>query len=213
MTKTEMLFLFACIFSTVALVFAESRQLKSGKAIFKCLASTAFVAFALECSALSTRYGQLIVAALVLSWIGDMLLLSQKSKFFLSGIAAFLFAHVVFAISFASRPLDFFGLVIALIAMSIFGWLTLRWLWPYLSGFYKFAVSTYITAIALMCSLAISASIGSNYGLYALGALIFAASDISVARDRFVKRGFINRAWGLPFYYSAQLILAWTVTH
>jgi uncharacterized membrane protein YhhN len=213
MTNTGLLLALACVFSAIALVVAEWRESSSGKALFKGLASTAFIAFALECSALSTFYGQLIVLALALSWIGDMLLLSKESKIFLSGIAAFLIAHVMFAVSFATHPLDSTALIIALIIMVTFGVLTMRWLWPHLPGFYKFAVSLYITAIALMCSLAISASVTSQFWLYALGALIFAASDISVARDRFVKADIINRAWGLPMYYAAQLILAWTVTH
>jgi hypothetical protein len=44
----------------------------------------------------------------------------------------------------------------------------------------------------------------------AVGALAFAASDVSVARDRFVRPEFVNRAWGLPLYYAAQLLLATT---
>jgi hypothetical protein len=42
----------------------------------------------------------------------------------------------------------------------------------------------------------------------AMGALAFTASDVSVARDRFVREDFFNRAWGLPLYYCAQLLLA-----
>ena len=45
----------------------------------------------------------------------------------------------------------------------------------------------------------------------AAGALMFAVSDVSVARDRFVAPGFANAAWGLPLYYAAQLVLASTV--
>ena len=44
----------------------------------------------------------------------------------------------------------------------------------------------------------------------AVGALAFTASDVAVARDRFVKNGFQNRAWGLPLYYGAQLLIAAT---
>ena len=44
----------------------------------------------------------------------------------------------------------------------------------------------------------------------AVGALAFTASDVSVARDRFVKHEFVNRAWGLPLYFGAQLLLAVT---
>jgi hypothetical protein len=31
-----------------------------------------------------------------------------------------------------------------------------------------------------------------------------------VARDRFVRHQFLNRAWGLPLYYAAQVLLALT---
>ena len=39
-------------------------------------------------------------------------------------------------------------------------------------------------------------------------ALAFYASDLAVARDQFVKREFRNRAWGMPLYFYAQMILA-----
>ena len=37
------------------------------------------------------------------------------------------------------------------------------------------------------------------------------ALDLAVARHRFVKASFINRAAGLPTYYAAQMLLALTV--
>jgi len=44
-----------------------------------------------------------------------------------------------------------------------------------------------------------------------LGAAAFYVSDLAVARDHFVVRGFTNKLWGLPLYFGAQLLLAWTV--
>ena len=44
-----------------------------------------------------------------------------------------------------------------------------------------------------------------------VGAVMFTASDIAVVRDRFVAPGFVNRLWGLPLYYAAQLIIAWSI--
>ena len=41
-----------------------------------------------------------------------------------------------------------------------------------------------------------------------VGAVMFYGSDLAVARDRFVAPGFSNRAWGLPLYYAAQLVIA-----
>ena len=41
-----------------------------------------------------------------------------------------------------------------------------------------------------------------------IAAVMFAVSDIFVARDRFVSPSVVNRLWGLPLYYAAQLIFA-----
>ena len=46
--------------------------------------------------------------------------------------------------------------------------------------------------------------------LHVVGALGFFLSDLAVARERFVAKGFTNKLWGLPLYYGAQLLLAWT---
>lgn len=55
---------------------------------------------------------------------------------------------------------------------------------------------------------------GTTCGLRAaVGAALFAASDIFVARDRFAAPGWRNRAAGLPLYYGAQLVLAGTLLH
>jgi len=43
-----------------------------------------------------------------------------------------------------------------------------------------------------------------------VGAFAFYLSDLAVARQRFVAKSFWNKAWGLPLYFGAQLILAWT---
>ena len=65
-----------------------------------------------------------------------------------------------------------------------------------------------------MCALAVGLSTASGAWIYGVGALAFAASDLSVARDRFVASSLVNKAWGLPVYYVAQLLLAWSVaTH
>jgi uncharacterized membrane protein YhhN len=95
--------------------------------------------------------------------------------------------------------------------MSLVGALTLRWLWHRLGTFYKVAVSAYVVAMVAMCSLAMARGAASGSWWIGVGALAFAASDMSVARDRFVSSGFFNKAWGLPVYYSAQLLLAWSI--
>jgi hypothetical protein len=43
------------------------------------------------------------------------------------------------------------------------------------------------------------------------GAVFFYASDIFVAHQRFVMEQFYNRLFGLPLYYTAQFLLAFSV--
>lgn len=200
-----------CLFGAFTCVFAEWRELRVVRILSKMAASTAFVAIAVVNGAGNTSYGRSILAALVLSWIGDALLLSLRSSLLLGGIAAFLLAHVAFGAAFVSLPLDAMWLMIALAILLAVSALLLRWLWPHLESFYKFAVPAYLAAIMMMTSLAVAASAAHGSVLLAVGAVIFAASDVSVARDRFVERSIVNTAWGLPLYFAAQIILAISV--
>ncbi len=200
-----------CLVAVVMLIFAEFRNWYIGRVFCKVIASTAFVLVALGLHATNSRYGQFILIALVFSLIGDVCLLSHRTRFFLLGIASFLFAHIAFALAFGTRTLDIRYLPVGLVIMSCVGSFTLRWLWNYLTKDYKIAVAAYIISIVLMCSFAFALSAATATWVLLVGALAFAASDISVARNRFVARGWINKVWGLPLYYAAQLLFALSV--
>jgi uncharacterized membrane protein YhhN len=200
-----------CLLAACLLVVAESRNLSAVRSLAKLAASTAFVLVALSLGAATSTYGQFILLALVLSWIGDAFLLSDRSAAFLSGLGAFLLAHVAFSVAFATGALSTTAFLVSLVGAAAAGVITLRWLWGRLDAAFKVAVAAYVGTIVAMCTLAIAHSAASQSWLAAVGAVAFAASDISVARDRFVASEFLNRAWGLPVYYSAQLLLAWSV--
>ena len=72
-------------------------------------------------------------------------------------------------------------------------------------------VRAYVSAISLMVAAAAGTYTASPAPALLAGAIGFALSDLSVARDRFVEPGFVNRVWGLPLYYVAQLLLASSV--
>jgi uncharacterized membrane protein YhhN len=201
-----------CLLAASGLVVAESRNLGAAGVLSKVAASTTFVLLALSLHAAASTYGQLVLLALVLSWIGDVFLLGRRSVLFLSGLGSFLLAHVAFSVAFATGALSTSAFLVGLIFASAIGVITLRWLWGWLDAPYKVAVAAYVVAIVAMCTMAIAHSAASQSWLAAVGAVAFAASDISVARDRFVVSAFLNKAWGLPVYYSAQLLLAWSIT-
>jgi len=83
------------------------------------------------------------------------------------------------------------------------------WLWPHL-GEMRAPVLAYVFVITLMVSLASGMSWRWGMWMAVTGALIFYASDIFVARDRFVSPGPVNGLIGLPLYYIGQLLLAWS---
>ncbi len=212
MPRIAIAFTIGCLLAAFLLVVAEGRNLSAARAIAKVSASTAFVLVALSLHAAASTYGRLVLLALVLSWIGDLCLLSRRSVPFMSGLGSFLLAHVAFSVAFAAGSLSATAFVVGLIFASAFGVITLRWLWNRLAAPYKLAVTAYVVAIVAMCTMAIAHGAASQSWLAAVGALAFAASDISVARDRFVVSAFLNKAWGLPVYYCAQVLLAWSIT-
>jgi uncharacterized membrane protein YhhN len=159
---------------------------------------------------LGTALGWLL-AALVLGWWGDALLLGERAPLFLAGLAAFLWSHLCFALAFVAHGVSLPTLVTAGLAAAGVGWVVLRWLWPHVPRGMKPAVTVYVVVILLMCACAASHSAGSGHWQVLAGAILFAASDLAVARDRFVAKGFVNKLWGLPTYYVAQLVLAWTL--
>jgi len=192
--------------ATLALLLAEWRDSQVGRAAIKPLASAGFVAAALAQGAMASSYGQALLAALVFSWLGDVLLIPRSRRVFRAGILAFLLGHIAFVAAFVGRGVDLrvagAALAAALLAATVVG----RWLLPRVPPELKLAVLAYIAVISIM----VASALGTGRAPIALGAVAFYLSDLCVARDRFVAPGFVNRVWGLPLYYGAQLVLAAT---
>lgn len=201
----------ACAACVLALIVADRRGSQPGRAVFKLGASTAFVALALALGALQSRYGQLVLGALVLGWLGDALLLSRRSGAFLAGLAAFLLSHGLFAAAFLSGALAWSAMGVALVLAMAVGTVLLRWLWPHTPAAFKGPVLAYVVVILGMCVTAAGHTVAHARGIVLLGALLFAVSDIAVARERFVRPSPLNHLWGWPTYFAAQLLLAWSV--
>ena len=157
-----------CLLAVSGLVAAESRNLNAARGLSKFAASTAFVLVALSLHAAASTYGQLVLLALVLSWIGDAFLLSRRSVLFLAGLGSFLLAHVAFSVAFATGALSTSAFLVGLILVSAIGVITLRWLWGRLDAPYKVAVAAYVVAIIAMCTMAIAHSAASQSWLQRL---------------------------------------------
>jgi uncharacterized membrane protein YhhN len=185
---------------------------RPGVRVAKPAAALCFLWAALVWGATSSEYGRWILLGLALSACGDVLLLAPgRGRGFQAGIGAFLLAHVAYALAFLGLALDALALGLAAPLVGLAAWRSLRWLAPFVPGELRAAVTAYVAVIATMVALACAASLGGGPALAAVGAIAFAASDLSVARDRFIAPGFANAAWGLPLYFAAQLALASTV--
>jgi uncharacterized membrane protein YhhN len=213
MDKISTLLASISLAGSAAYVLARWKGIDSAAAVAKIAASTAFVVLAVVNEATQTLYGRTILVALVFSWLGDMLLLSLKSSFLLAGIASFFVAHIAFGVAFSTVGLSTLAFAIALTLSLVLGVIIMCWLWSYLKEFYRIAVPAYLAAVSIMVALAVAASAESLPVTVAIGAIIFAISDISVARDRFVENSITNKAWGLPLYYLAQILFALSVIY
>jgi uncharacterized membrane protein YhhN len=189
-------------------LLAAERTRSSGRFLAKPLASAGFIAVAVAAGALDTAFGRWMVAALVLSALGDVFLLGSSDTTFLGGLGSFLTAHLVYGIAFLVRGVAAPGLL-AIVPFAIFAWQVLRWLRPHLSDRMRGPVVAYAVVISIMGVLAAGTAADVWDWRIPTGAIMFVISDLAVARDNFVAPGFSNRLWGLPLYYGGQLLLAW----
>lgn len=195
----------------VVLLLAERYDATALTRVAKPIASTGFLGFALEQGALDSTYGVLVLIALVLSWLGDVCLLSKAAHWFRAGLGAFLLAHIAYVAAFMTFGPAWHNVAVIAACMAVPAWRVRRWLSPHVPSAMRAPVHAYVIVITLMVGAALAAwQSGAPVGV-AVGAGVFYLSDLSVARERFVAAGFINRLWGLPAYYAAQLMLAQTI--
>ena len=200
-----------CAVAVAGLLWAERRGSRAGLWLAKPVASLAFIWAGLAAGALENTYGQLVLLGLVLCLLGDLLLIPlERPAVFRAGVFAFLAGHVAYSAAFLTRPISLSGLAVGGVLLALVLGGVLRWLAPSLPKDMVGPVRAYMVVIGLMSALACGVTVAGGPWAVAAGALAFTASDVSVARDRFVRHAFVNRAWGLPLYYAAQLLIAST---
>jgi uncharacterized membrane protein YhhN len=177
--------------------------------VAKGLASFGFVALALTRDATADGYGQLILFGLIAGLVGDLLLELRAAAGFLLGLGAFLLGHLAYTGAFALDHPDWALTASAAGALAVFGVGVAKWLKPHLTPHLRIPVLIYIVVILAMSAAGIG--LAGHRPLASVGAVAFVASDLAVARERFVHAGFVNSAWGLPLYYLGQVLLAWSI--
>lgn len=180
----------------------------------KGILSLLFVLTALTLKQTPSAYQTLLLWGLVFCLGGDVFLALPPRIMFLLGLISFLIGHVFYVAAFLGLgKAGIRTLLGALVFCGVSGWVYL-WLSPHL-GRMKGPVLAYILVITAMvaCACSVYERVDLPWGVRTLvlaGAIAFYLSDVFVARDRFVKNAFLNRLAGLPIYYAAQFMLAFS---
>jgi uncharacterized membrane protein YhhN len=184
-------------------------------AIFKPLASAGFLLAALAHPlAFASPAAVAIVVALVLGALGDVLLIPGRrgplGPAFRLGVLSFLASHLGYAAAFLLAGVSLPQLALAALPLGLLAFLFWRYLARHVPDHLRGAVAAYIAVISLM----VATAVGAAYGplaphaplLAPVAAVIFYASDLTVARQRFVVARMWHRFVGLPLYYAAQFL-------
>jgi uncharacterized membrane protein YhhN len=209
-----------CALGVGLTLFGERNGVAIMTVVGKPSASLAFIALALHLANWDQGpdgYAWLIVVGLVFGAGGDVALMSKAKKWFLVGLVSFLLGHIAYLVAFA-RLTDASDWMSPWLAGPIVAVLiVLKYLWRHL-GTMRAAVLAYMVAIVLMAMAALAVSLAKEPPLsegavrfVVVGALLFFASDVAVAKARFVEARFVDRLWGLPCYYAGQLCIAWSL--
>ena len=130
---------------------------------------------------------------LFFSWIGDVLLIGEGPNFFLSGMIAFITAHVYYSLFFIQTvPVKketagvFYKALIGLCVVCVLLFVFLR----NALGAYQVPILLYMLFISLMASLAVHTTTSPAYKNFAIqtfvpGALLFVTSDALLATNKF----------------------------
>lgn len=191
------------------LTLALEPQSRDRSRIAKMVASTGFIVVAVVAGAFDTTFGALVVAGLILSWLGDLLLTYRGDRAFLLGLVSFLLGHVAYVVAFVVRGQSPGWLIAGLIITGALAIVIAPWLLPHVEGAMRGPVIAYMAVISAMLLTSAGTQGHAADWRILMGAALFFVSDIYVARDRFVTPGRINRLVGLPLYYAGQLLLAW----
>jgi len=192
----------------VVLVAMLLLDLRVPAAAAKLIASSAFVTIAIRAGAWESTYGRLILLGLVLSWFGDMFLVGESQVAFLSGLVAFLLAHVAYVSAFVRHGYHRGWVWAAVLPITAVAIAVFVWLEPHTPAEMMIPVKAYVAVISLMVIFAIGTQGKGGSRLIVTGAVLFFLSDLSVAALRLVQTEYPTYALGLPLYYAGQVCLA-----
>lgn len=214
MKKTLSAILFFLIFAFD--IFAVTVEDRSMELWTKPLLIPSLVIYLFSSAAGSRKLLFFALAALVLSWAGDCILLADRviGGYFVYGLVAFLAAHILYVAHFLklrkaagiqSRPSIVFFVLVVLYAVGL-----LYSLRPHLGGMmYPVVIYGAVISVMFASSLGAIPKGGARYAnAGAVGALLFLASDSLLAINRFAAPIDFAATLTMLTYGLAQFLIA-----
>jgi uncharacterized membrane protein YhhN len=197
------------------LLYYEAKEIHKGILIFKTTLSILFVLTAMVQPRPLPSYFAWLVPGLICCLGGDVFLAMPQKRMFFPGLVSFLLGHLFYIICFFYTSPPSVWVILGALPVGVAGAYIFSRLQPYLNEM-TLPVFAYIIVITVMVcgalSIFLSPELAEHGRLLVLaGALSFYLSDLFVARDRFVKKGALNRIIGLPLYFGGQFMLAFSV--
>ncbi len=188
----------------LALTWTEYNRKRNLQAWLKPLAALGFILIAIFSGALYWDFGRWILWGLIACAVGDVLLLSRDNPLkFKLGMLAFAIGHLLYVWAFINHsgksdlaPWMFLPLIAGI------GYFT--WVLKKLPKDMIAPVAIYTVIIMAMVIFSFTVPIA----IIPLAAIMFAISDMFVARDRFVSNQPINTIAITPLYFGAQALFA-----
>jgi YhhN-like protein. len=222
-TAIILLLLFGCAAETAFIVFEHRKKMLSAL-LLKALASLLFVLGGVFAFSLAARlnFARLVIVGLMLGAIGDVclnlrFLITDGAKHaFLLGIASFLLGHIAYVLALITcAPV---AILYALPAAAVVSFFLIRFVLSRIEvdGAIKTFGIVYLCVVFFMAcvALALFLSEPQNTGraIFALGGVLFAASDVFLVLGQFGKRTYRGfRALNLSLYYVGQVCICLTI--
>jgi uncharacterized membrane protein YhhN len=189
-----------CLIAAVVCAVVDWIAVAQERRLLEYLAKPAALGFLLLYAALGPHPSWYLLAALVLSLLGDVYLMLPDSLF-PAGLAAFLLAHVAYVADFDATPLARTIWFIVVVGASLP--LALRIIRAVSEPPLRVAVGIYMGVISLM----VASAIASGALVATVGALLFFVSDALIALNRFVTPFAWARVAIIVTYHVGQLLL------
>jgi uncharacterized membrane protein YhhN len=195
--------------SGVLAILAAYQKRRLTHYIFKPLTIVFIILIAIEAKhPVFAFYRYAVILGLIFSLAGDVFLMLPQDRF-IHGLVSFFIAHLFYIAAFIYQS----GLDLPFSSMApfaLYGILMLSVLWPRL-GKMRLTVLAYMMVILLMGWTAVGRWIWTGQGgslQAALGALLFLASDSTLALDKFKGRFRAAQFLILTTYFTAQWLIA-----